>query len=293
VKCGNRAIEAELLRGIGVSQRHLGHFSEAIEADEKSVAIYRELNQKTQVAEGLNNLATNYRLTGDLRHAGDLWEEALGILPDSPDYANFVANNLALIAGDLGNRDAARAYLEQTVTFAEKQKDPHGIAVGLANLGPVYRDLRQYDQALDVYKRALALAIPTHDITLESAVLINRAATYVSMNQRSLAIQDLEESLRLTENVESKDARAIALSNLAPLELASGQPDVAFDHAQEAVALFDQYREPQEQWPAFDALGKCWLVKNDRVQARSFFEKAIGSIEQLRSHSGGAEAGLG
>jgi CHAT domain-containing protein len=289
-RCGDLPLQAELLRGIGVSHRNQGEFPQAMEADERSIAIYRQLDDKHQAAAGLNNLAATYRLTGDLRRAGELWEESAREGRDFPDVLNSAISNLALVAGDLGNVAASRAYLEQTNRAAEKNHDWRTLAVGLINIGPSYRDAKEYDKALQIYKRALDLSMQVHDVMLQSTALVNRSAVYESLKQPQLAIADLEESLRVIKGTDSKSAKLVALSNLAPLELSAGKVDLAFEYARQAVAAAREYQVPEQVWPAFDALGNCWLAKKDRVQARSAFEQAIASIELLRSRAGGSEA---
>jgi tetratricopeptide (TPR) repeat protein len=52
----DRALMAVLLRGIGVASRALGRPREGIAANERSIALYRELGDTHEIVAGLNNL---------------------------------------------------------------------------------------------------------------------------------------------------------------------------------------------------------------------------------------------
>ncbi len=287
-KAQERALEAELLRGAGTAHRRLGHFGEAIQADEQSLAIYRELNNTLETARALNNLGSNYNLIGDLRRSWEIWEEAITIGKDHQDLVDFVANNLALIAADLGNTDAAIKFFEQALGGSEKKQDAHGIAVGLNNLGPVYRERGETDKALESYNRALALVPGTHDLRLESTILINRAALYNGTGRATLALKDLRESAQINQQIDAKETYATALTNLAWIELGLKQTEAGCEHARQAMAVSDQYGESTYiRWQALDALGQCSMAQGDREGGRKNFQDAVEAVEALRSLAGG------
>jgi len=289
IRTTDPALQADLLRGLGVAHRALGEFPQAIEADERSIALYRELHDAHQTAAGLNNLATTYSKLGDLRRSGELFEEVLSVGKDFPDVVNSATGNLALVAAGLGNRDVARAYLERANQANEKTHDWHVLAGGLINLGDVYLGDREYDKALASFNRGAALALQTNDFSLYSAALINRASLYSNFHHPTLAIADLEESVRINQDRDVKEYKSTALSNLAWLELKTGQNEKAFAHAEQAANLAANYQTPEVQWQAFDALGRCYIEKHDSVKAKEYLEKSIASVELLRSRSEGGE----
>ena len=279
------ALQADLLRGVGVAHRALGEFNQAIEADERSLALYQGLHDQRQSAQALVNLAGNYNKLGDLRRAGELWEEAVSVGKDYPEVVNAALSDLALVAAGLGNTAVARSYLERTSQFAEKQQDWHGMALGSINLGILYKADEQYEKSLASYNRAIALAIQTNDASFQATALLNRAALYVALNRTALAIADLQESIRLSQNGDTRESKSIAFSNLAWLELKDGHVQDALEHAQQAVDLAAQFQTSEVEWQAFDALGKCWIEKHETIKARASLEKSIAAVEEFRARS--------
>jgi len=290
VRTGDPALQADLLRGVGVASRALGDFKQALDADQRSLAFYRDLHDQRQTAQALVNLAGNYRRLGDLRRAGELWEEAVSTGKDYPDVVSVALSDLAILAADLGHHAVARAYLERTNQFAEKQQDWHSLALGSINLGLMYQGEALYDKALASFNRGISLAIQTNDVMLQSGGLINRAILYVAMNRRAAAIADFTESIRLNQNRDAKEFKSIALSNLAWLEVKDRRIDDALEHAQQSVDLADQFQTSEVEWQAYDALGKCWFEKHESAKAKASLEKSIAAVEDFRTRSEGGEA---
>jgi CHAT domain-containing protein len=290
-RAGAREIEAELLRGIGLAHRRLGEFPDAIASDTRSVALYRELGDGHQIAAGLNNLGLNYREQGDLRRAGELWEEALHIGADFKDVFAAVTGNLALIAADLDNPLAQRGYLEKLNRSAEEAKDWHTLARGLINIGPAYLDLKEFDKAFESYNRGLELARQTHDARYESIGYLNRAALYVELHRYAQAIEDVERSLRISEKGDSREAEVVGLCNLATLELKLGRTGQAAEHARRAEELTRQYPSPAVEWQTFETLGNVAMHQKDPQGARRSLEQSIASVELLRAQVGGGDEG--
>ena len=292
VKSGDRALEADLLRGLAGAQRSLGDFQGAIETDNRSVALYRDLHDDRKTAESLTNLAVNYERNGELRRAQDILGEALQVgaaYPEAVAGANAV---LAVIAAMLGNAEASLGYLEQTNRGAEQAHDWHSLAIGLTDTALAYAGTGQSDKALAAYNRALDLAGLTHDPRVQSIVLLNRAALYSDMHQLQKAIADLEQSLRLARDLNAVDATLTALVNLSWIEIELGQVDDACQKARQAVDAAASYGMPDILWQVFDAMGRCSLEKKDWPAARKSLEQSVAYVEGLRSGaSGGAQEG--
>ncbi|HLK66817.1 MAG TPA: CHAT domain-containing tetratricopeptide repeat protein [Bryobacteraceae bacterium] len=278
----DQAMAAELLRGMGVTERSLGDFSSAIEADLQSIAIYRELGNQHLIAAGLNNLAANYWRMGDLRRANQYHEQALRLGSAYPDVADAATMNMGVVAVSAGDLAVARTYLEKSLRYNEEIHDDRAIALVLTNLGPVYRAAGQFDLAITTYDRALKLARTIHDANVEEAILINRAAVHMERKETSLAAADLEQSLRLAEEGQSPFVESVSLSNLAHIENSLGHTGKAIEEADRAVAIGRQLGSPELLWQSLDATANCEVKRGRRLEARTAFEESIAQVESWR-----------
>jgi CHAT domain-containing protein len=285
----DRALMAVLLRGIGVASRALGRPREGIAANERSIALYRELGDTHEIAAGLNNLAIDYGDTGDLRHAGELLEESLSLGRAWPDHISRVLSNMGVIATKRGNLSAAVNYWDQTIRSAEEQHQTRDLLISLGNIGNIYETLGQFDKALAMLNRALALARETHNRPIEGATLINRAAVYEAQREPELAIADLKASLRALEDSDASLYSAFALTLLAHLQNARGETAEALPEVERALTIGRQFQSHDVLWQALFTLGECERTRHDRARAKAAFEQSIKEIELLRDLAGGDE----
>lgn len=282
----SKPAEAELLRGIAMVRRAQGDIESAIEFDQRSIALYRELGDVRYTALGLNNLAVDYDRVGDLRMQKRSLEEAMALGKDIPEVVDFITTNLAQVALKQGNKAVARGYLERALQKAEEQRDSRSIALTCANLGPLYLAEGQPAKAEAIYSRGLALAQQADDIRVQSAILINRAALYTKSNRYALAIADLRESLRIIEKGQSLLNVCYSLANLAHLENAEGQTEQALAHAERAVAIGRQFNSPELLWQSLHAVAQCELSRKRPAEARRAFEQSVEQVESWRMKLG-------
>ena len=286
----DKALEAELLRGIAVVRRALGDFAVAIATDERSVALYRELGDTRLTAYGLDNLALNYHRLGDLSQAVWYYEQALQLGKDYADVVSFVSFNLGNVAREQGNSESAHLYFDEALRSAEKRNDKHGIALALANLGPLNNRLGRTDRALADYERAMKLARETDDIRLQAVILVNRAHVHVLRKEYDLAAAALRQEIALFEKGDSLSQASVALSNLAHIEAESGNNEQGLAHAERAVAIGKQYDSPELLWQAYEAVAVCERGLKHPDAARRAYEQSIEQVESWRLRLGGSES---
>ena len=181
------------LLGAGLLQ--LGRATEAVPVLEHATRRQRG------DANVLGNLAQAYLGLGRHREAADTFRKAARIAPAVPQFQIGIAVSLAL-AGKLGEAEALLARL--TTRF------PDAVLVWV-NLGHLFRDTRRYDQALDAYRKALALE-PT---------LIDARASLGSV-LHSLSRFD-EARTEYEACIEAAPDGLIARFNLASLHMACGR----------------------------------------------------------------------
>lgn len=92
--------EAATLDSLGYTHFVLGQTQAAIRYFEHSASLYQEVGDRANKAEPLTHLGDALRASGDPRHAGRAWHEALAILDDlgQPDAARLRVRLAALRA---------------------------------------------------------------------------------------------------------------------------------------------------------------------------------------------------
>lgn len=155
----SRAARAKALHGAATLAVQQGDHATARRLFEESLAIKRDIGDRSAIAATLNNLAVVSRYQGDHVAARAMSEEALALYRDLGDrwaIAMLLAN-LGNIARDLEDRRAARDLFEESLALRRDLGDKWGIANSLENLGHVQLEAGDLAGARGSYTESLSL----------------------------------------------------------------------------------------------------------------------------------------
>jgi len=150
---------AYVLNAAGVLSYHQGDYPAARALYEESLAIRRELGDRSGIAGSLGNLGNVAVNQGDHSAARALQEQSLAIyreLGDRFGTANTL-NNLGVVALNHGDYPAARALHEESLAMSRELGNPHSIALSLSNVGHVALDQGDYPAARALLEESLAI----------------------------------------------------------------------------------------------------------------------------------------
>jgi CHAT domain-containing protein/tetratricopeptide (TPR) repeat protein len=230
----NPAYMAALTNLAGANQA-LGQYAKAATMFAQVLdAFQRNLkSDDPTLAQPLSNLGAAYVLLGRYRDARPLFDRALKLREKAPGTNN---NDLVLALNDLANLDRKQASYDAAETLLKRALDKSAPdsparATSLGNLGRVYEDQGRYQDAEDLYRRALAinqkgsasgqpaLAMSINDV----AHILEPQGHYVEAETLYLqAIGILEQTLGPRH-----PNLATALNNLAVVYLREGRLDDA------------------------------------------------------------------
>jgi predicted ATPase/DNA-binding winged helix-turn-helix (wHTH) protein len=179
---------ANVLNAAGVLAFYQGDYPAARALEEESLAIRRELGDRSGIAGSLGNLGNVASGQGDYPAARTLYEESLAIrreLGDPSGIANSLGNlgNVALYQGDY---PAARALDEESLAIRRELGDRFGIAVSLSNLGQVAYEQGDYPAARALDEESLAIRRELGD----------RIGIFYALEGLAAVVASLRDSLR-------------------------------------------------------------------------------------------------
>lgn len=131
-----------------------------IECYQRSLNLYRQLDQTNEVAVLLNNLCISHDSLGHYDEALKYGEEALGysLETNKPYTETLVLGNLAIVYGKLGQYEKALAYHNRRIQLAAqigyRTLEVHSIL----SIGRLYQRWQRYELALEYLHRAVMLA---------------------------------------------------------------------------------------------------------------------------------------
>jgi predicted ATPase/class 3 adenylate cyclase len=170
---------ARLAHGLGILLIQLGELDEAVRLFERSLAIWRELDDRDQQARELNTLGITRYHRGELDAARSVLRESITIartIGSDPRLATALTN-LGQVEATTGNYGQATQLLHEALALDQKQGDLQGQAVDQQSLAEISLRTGQILQARALLGDMLGYATGSGDTeflayTLELAACI-------------------------------------------------------------------------------------------------------------------------
>jgi tetratricopeptide (TPR) repeat protein len=248
LKHGDRWSAARLTSELSVLFTATRKFSESLEAAERGLRIFQELGDEHGISVSLRNKAIALaEIPGKEAEGAELFrqlqkkQETSGTQRERAWLCNYMVRTLRR-----GKQfSEALRYGQEAVRIGEELGDLHLIATNRLSLGNVYRDMREWDKALDEYAASGELGGRYGDKTIESSAARLAAAVYRRKGNNRLALEH------------------------ALLSVSAVEGTVAF------AALADAYEET----------GDCHFAMREWAQAAESYAKAAAVAEDIEEKS--------
>ena len=209
--------------------------------------------------------------------------EELEVLEPEPDLHAEMSATLARIHRKLGHRDKARELWEDSLEVW-RQHDPDdlaGLAERINNLGVLYLDDGDYDNAETRFRRALELRDQLSDESGDMVFNLNNLASALMYSGRFEEAEDLYrrglEIRRRLPGERDEDTRvSTSLRSLGAVLLARGEFETAEPYLREALEIRRrEYGELDTRVTSvLDLLGRVRFARGDRWEAEELLRRS-------------------
>jgi CHAT domain-containing protein len=205
---GDRSREGGTLNNIGKVYSELGEQQKALEYYSQSLPLFRAVGDRFGEATTLSNIGGVYSELGEQQKALEYYSQSL---PLSRAVGNRggeagTLNNMGLVYSQLGEQQKALEYYSQSLPLFRAVGARGGEATTLNNIGQVYSDLGEQQKALEYYRQSLPLRRAVGDGSGEAVTLYNLASVKRDQNNLTEALNDIESSIKIIENLRTKIA---------------------------------------------------------------------------------------
>jgi predicted ATPase/DNA-binding XRE family transcriptional regulator len=217
--------KADALMSFGVLAVRQGDYTEAIEALEESLSIFRERHDELGAARALNNLGAVAIEHGDYEKAERYYNEVLPIWRASGDRLRegIALNNLMIAAYSLGRYDVAVELCRHTIAVMEELGQPEGIGRALTGMGEICRLQGNYEEAASYYERAPQMLRDIDDKPGVAALLTNLGYVERRLGNLDRAERVVQEALSFDLGAGDREGIAVNIAALAGIALSRGQ----------------------------------------------------------------------
>lgn len=233
------------LRSIGVIHSLKGEFDEALNYEEKCLAIMNMINESHEIATSLHNIGILYWNKGELDKALEHHKRSLELFEKIGDKRGVAStfNNMGAVFIDKGELDRALEHYLSGLGIREKIGDKDGVANSLNNIGSVYYSKGELDRALEYYERSHQIHETLGNKHGVAILLDDIGSVYEDWGELGTALEYYQRSLQIRENLGEKRGVAFLLSSMGNVYRGMGELDKAQDHHERSLVLCREIKE--------------------------------------------------
>lgn len=287
----DRLARAHIAQAYSVYYWARGDYRRALEQDRLAVKLFQSLNMPHELCYALNGLGVTLTETG-LNHEAlkNLLEaERIAITYQDSVAMQMIQLNLGSVFDQLGNYEEAARYYNSALDLA--------LILGLYaeagdtfnNLGEIYLKRGNHDLAYDYYSKAYKAYKSENDLTGISLVKGNLADYYRVTQNFSIAEKMYFEALEEYRKAENENGRCYIYLGLGKLYLATNQYNLSEKNLNLALDLANERAYTELQTEALRELAKLNYEKGDYDEAYRFFTQYDQTKEQFYKESSSAE----
>lgn len=288
---GETEERAKALNAAGSLAYNQGDYATAQAHHEESLAICRNLGNRSGMAAALNSLGNVASRLSDAATIHELFQQSLDLyreLGDKQGIAMALSNlgNIARLHGDYGT---ARAQLEESLALRRGIGDDQGVGLVLANLGNLACLQGDYGMAQTHLEESLAVRRRLGDKQGTAFTLTFMGSVADALGDYAAARALFEEGLGLRREVGEKRGVAWSLSNLGNTAIHEGRFAQARERFEESLAIFRELGERGGIASSLNRLGNVACRFGDYALAQQQFVDSLGIFRDLKNQEGVAE----
>lgn len=273
--------------------RTLGEFDKALEMQQKSMDLFKEIDNSWGIADAYLGFGNIKNLTGEYEEAIEYYELSDSLYAELGNYYARATpyNNMGTIYYWQVDYDKALNYFTKAMDILDSigVKDASR-SLYVSNIGTIYLEQKRFEESDKWLKEALADAREINDVNQISTNLSYLGKLKTETKEYELSRQYLEEALDLIDRLGMETHRItvnFALGKLSYLEK-SGD---AMPYLDEAINVSLRMGTDKELWEAYYYKGLIAQDEGRLDDSKEHFIDAIETLEKIQSKVvGGAEA---
>lgn len=233
------------LRSIGVIHSLKGNYDEALNYEEKCLAIMNKINESHEIATSLHNIGILYWNKGELDKALEHHKRSLELFEKIGDKRGVAStfNNMGAVFIDKGELDRALEHYLSGLGIREKIGDKDGVANSFNNIGSVYYSKGELDRALEFYERSHQIHEAIGNRHGVAILLDDIGSVYEDWGEMGTALEYYQRSLQIREDLGEKRAVAFVLSSMGNVHRGMGELGKAREFHERSLALCAEIKE--------------------------------------------------
>ncbi|NEO84287.1 MAG: CHAT domain-containing protein [Spirulina sp. SIO3F2] len=283
-----------LTRKLAALYDAVGDREAAIAHTESSIALYRQVNNRFNLARALATMGDIYHRLGETDQQQATYAEAMAIAQelDNAFLKTILRIRLAELKYEAQDFEGALALLQENLTAARALQDPRSEADALERLSDFYSPwmnpaVEDVEVALQYRAQARRVLEQTDDIDSMADTLVWSGDLAWFENRLDAALNYYQQALAAYERDSFLANRKVnVLVNMGRIKLKQSQPQVALRYLEQAMAT-----DVRQTWDILKYQGDAYQQLKQLDRALDFYEKALQvSNTQILINSSGSNS---
>lgn len=193
----NAKLEMEAYHLLGENHMYIGNMDSSYFYHQKTKDLAEILKDKQALGVALSDIGNYHGMKGNYERSFSTYEESIKILKEENDFikVGIFTGQLGSIHMDKGNyRIAQGKFVEALKILDTLDKRPYMEADILRKIGHVQFNLKNYEESIEYYNKALKVYIETDDNVFASEALVDIGASYLDLNKNKKQLKILKKA---------------------------------------------------------------------------------------------------
>lgn len=234
----------EIYHNLGLNYYMQTRFDSALANFELSRTAAAAIDNKSRLARAHYYLADIHNDMGTFAPALQHYLAALDLYEKGgkKNAASNCLTNIATVYAQLKDYKNARLYVDKSLKEFSRSTNVQEVYQNYANIGIVYSMMGDYDQALTLFRKGVALTDSLGDGYWNTVFLVNIAEVYTSSDKPELALAAYRQVLARNEKTQEVNFTLSAHSGMGRILYRQGKKQEGITHLTEAFRLMKENR---------------------------------------------------
>jgi tetratricopeptide (TPR) repeat protein len=274
-------------RNIGVINLNKGDYAQAIECENKSMALNKEIGNKAELATNLSDMGNVYMNQSNYPKALEYFNKAEALDRE----AGFKQDQAALLCNigaaywHQGNIPKFVEYNTKALDIMQEIGNKEGIEATLGNIGIAYYSQNNYPKALEFFFKGLAKGKEIGNKMGMAQALGNIGATYNDQGDLQKALEYELKGLEISKELGNKSIVAVQLHAVGAIYRDLGSRPKAMEYFNNAITIAQEIGDKKGIADAYGDIGLVYGENGDYATALDYDFKALKGEREIGNHN--------